>query len=107
MFAPSKKIVFQYKFVVKKMSKDLPNNHVVAIDYELLCDMETMMGLTCVLPMLEVVKSLNKLAQNKDYFICDFVVVMKLTQVDLYNLYVDPKCHFHMTNSNICGFGGV
>jgi hypothetical protein len=39
--------------------------------------------------MLEIMQSLNKLAQNKDYFICDFVATMKLTQVDLYDLYVD------------------
>jgi hypothetical protein len=44
--------------------------------------------------MLEVVQSLSKLAQNKDCFILDFMVDMKLTQVDLYNFYVDPKGHF-------------
>ncbi len=76
-----------------KMPKDLPTNLVATTNYELFCDVETM-GLTCVLPMLEAMQSLSKLAQNIDYFICDFVVVVKLTQVDLYNLYVDPKCHF-------------
>jgi hypothetical protein len=45
-----------------KMSKDLPINLVVATNYELFCDVETMMGLTYVLPMLEVVQNLNKLA---------------------------------------------
>jgi hypothetical protein len=45
-----------------KMSKDLPTNHVVATNYELLCDVETMMGLTCVLPMLEAMQNLNNLA---------------------------------------------
>jgi hypothetical protein len=52
---PSKKLVSEYKFVVMKMFKDLPTNHVATINYELLCDMEKMMGLTCVLPMLEAV----------------------------------------------------
>jgi hypothetical protein len=94
MFARSKRLVFEYKWVVMKMFKDLATNHVVATNYELVCDVETMMGLTCVLPMLKVVQSLNKLAQNKDCFICDFVVVMKLIQVDLYNLCVDTECRF-------------
>ncbi len=43
--------------------------------------------------MLEVVQSL-KLAQNIYCFICDFVAIAKLIQLDLYNLYVDPERHF-------------
>jgi hypothetical protein len=38
-----------------KMSKDLPINPIVATNYELFCDVKTMMKLTCVLPMLEEV----------------------------------------------------
>jgi hypothetical protein len=34
--------------------------------------MENMMGLPYVMPMLEAVQSLNKLVENKYYFICDF-----------------------------------
>jgi hypothetical protein len=94
MLALSKRLVFEYKFVVMKMFEDLPNNLVIATNYELLCDVETMMGLTYVLPMLEIVQKLNKLTQNKKCFICDFVVVAKLTQVDLYNLCVDLEHHF-------------
>jgi len=51
MLAPSKKLVFEYKSFVMKMSKDLPINIVDATNYELFCDVETMMGLTFVLPM--------------------------------------------------------
>jgi hypothetical protein len=43
MLAPSKRLVFEYKFVIMKMSKDLPTNHVATINYELFCDVETMM----------------------------------------------------------------
>ncbi len=46
--------------------------------YELLCKVEIVMGLTCVLPMLETIQSLSKLAQYKDTFICDYVATMKL-----------------------------
>jgi hypothetical protein len=101
MLALFKRMVFKYKFVVMKISKDLPINHVVATNYELFCDVETLMGLTCVLPMLDAMQSLSKLAQNKDRFICDFVASMKLIQVDLYNLYVDLKCHFSHDQFNI------
>jgi len=77
------------------MFDDLPINPITATNYELLCDVETIMGLTCVLLMLEAMQSLNKLAhRNKECFICDFVVVLKLIQVDLDNFYVDHEQHF-------------
>jgi ABC-type iron transport system FetAB permease component len=47
-----------------------------------------------VMKMCCLVQSLNKLAQNKNCFIYDFVAVVKLIQVDFYNLYVDLECHF-------------
>ncbi len=47
------------------------------------------MALMCVLPTLEGVQSLNKLAQNKDTFICDFVSIVKLCQFEIYTMYVD------------------
>jgi hypothetical protein len=34
------------------------------IDLELLCDAEMLLGLTCIIPMLEFVLGLSKFAQN-------------------------------------------
>jgi hypothetical protein len=48
------------------------------------------MGLTCVLPMLKATQSLNKLIQNRNCFICDFVAVVKLIQAYFYNLLCGP-----------------
>jgi len=36
MLAPSKKIVYEYKYVVMKISKDLPTNLVDATNYEII-----------------------------------------------------------------------
>jgi hypothetical protein len=55
--------------------------------------------------MLELVQSLNKLAQNEKCFSCDFVEVVKLIQVNLYTLYVDPKNHFF--NDQFQSFGAL
>jgi len=55
--APSKRLVYEYKFIVMKMFENLPTNHVVATNYELFCDVEVVMGLACMLPMLEVVRA--------------------------------------------------
>jgi hypothetical protein len=68
MLAPSKRLIFEYKSIIMKMFEDLPTNHVGANNYELFCDVEIVMGLTCVLLMLEAIQNLNKLAQNKYCF---------------------------------------
>jgi hypothetical protein len=43
----------KYKTLVVKMNDDFVNNVNVKTNYEFLCDVETIMGLSCVLPMLE------------------------------------------------------
>ncbi len=43
LLAPSKRLVSGYKYIVMKMSEDFPIIHIVATDYELFCDVETMM----------------------------------------------------------------
>jgi hypothetical protein len=52
----------EYKTLVVIMSDDVANNVIANTNYDVLCDVETIMRLMCVLPMLEVVQSLSKLA---------------------------------------------
>lgn len=56
----------EYKTLAVKLSDDSIGNVDARNNYELLCDVEIVMGLTCVLLMLEAVQSLNKFIQNKD-----------------------------------------
>lgn len=51
---------------------------------ELFCDVEMFLGLTCIIPMLELVQGLSKFAHNWDIFICNFVVTIKEYEVQLY-----------------------
>jgi hypothetical protein len=53
ILASSKQIVKEYKTSMVKMNDDVVSNEVINNNYELLYDVETIMGLTCVLPMLE------------------------------------------------------
>jgi len=59
-----------------------------------LCDVELILGLPCILPMLECVHALIKIAQNKNVFMCNFVEFVKLTQHELYCLYCDPYAKY-------------
>jgi len=44
------------------MAKDVIVNEWIATNYELLCDIETNLGLTCFLLMLEALQGLSKYA---------------------------------------------
>jgi hypothetical protein len=59
------------KKLLVKINDDAITTPSFRANYELLCEVKTIMGLTCALPMLETIQNLNKLAQNKDKFICD------------------------------------
>jgi len=68
------------------------------VNYELLCDVETIMGFTCVIPMVEFVQILSKYVQNWNMFIYDFVIIVKLCQVDLHKKYCDEEKKYNYTN---------
>jgi hypothetical protein len=68
------------------MNNDL--NCVVATkkNLEYFCDVEVVMGLMCIMPMLKVVHALIKFVQACDTFVCDFVTIVKLCCTKLYKL---------------------
>jgi hypothetical protein len=90
MFKPLKQLLMEYKSLVIKMYMDASKSKHVWNNLDLLCDLELVLGLPCILPMLEVVHTLIKYAQRWDVFICEFLDVVKLVEVELYQLYVDP-----------------
>jgi hypothetical protein len=62
MLAPNKRVLTKYKSFVVKMGDDMARNASAENNYELLCDCDIVLRLTCVLPILEAVQSLSKLA---------------------------------------------
>jgi hypothetical protein len=56
--------------------------------YDLLCDVEILLSLVCFIPMLEIVNSLVKFAQLHNVFVCEFVVAMKICQINFQKLYI-------------------
>jgi hypothetical protein len=62
MLAPIKLVLAKYKSLIVKMCDDMAGSAFAKNNYELLCDCDIVLGLTCVLLMLEAVQSLSKLA---------------------------------------------
>ncbi len=53
MLTPTKCVLQEYKTLVVKMVDDNLGNVTAKNNYELLCDCDTFLGPTCVLPMME------------------------------------------------------
>jgi len=94
MLNPLKWLLIEHKSLVVKMYMDAPKSKLVQDNLDLLCDLELVQGLPCILPMLEVVHTLIKYVQRQDVFICKFLDIVKSTRVELYSLYVDPFCKY-------------
>jgi hypothetical protein len=59
-----------------------------------LCDVGTILGLPCILPMLKSFNVLMKFAHARVVFVCDNIVIIEIYQIDLYKMYIDPTTSF-------------
>jgi len=94
MLSPTKRVMVEYKTLLMKITLDNPTNQQAMLNYEHLCDIHILLGLACILPLLESVHALIKFAQSKDVFECDLVVPIKDCQGDVYNMYYDSTSKF-------------
>ena len=59
-----------------------------------LIDVQTILGLTCILLMLQLTKNLMKYAQKNDVFVYDFLRRKKIFQEDLNDMYKEEQSAF-------------
>lgn len=59
------------------------------VNFKLLCDVDLLISLSCLMPMLKIVHGLIKFAQKKDVFVCDYVIAIKICQRQLYIHYLN------------------
>jgi len=89
MFFTLKNIYSKYQPLIVKMHVESPKNDTTSKNLSVLCDMELILGLPCLLRLLECVHNLINIVQGQDVFVCNLVEVVKLAQLELYRLY----CH--------------
>ncbi len=77
------KVLSEYRALVLKMHQDFATISQVAHNLQLLCDLEAMLGLSSLMPMLEGLNELIKFSQSQQCLVCDFVFAMKLCQANL------------------------
>jgi hypothetical protein len=86
---PVKRLMSEYKALVLKMHLDSSSLATAKANLNLLSEIELLLGLACILPMLEALNYLIKFFQQSTCFVCDMVAAVKLCQADLYSWYVD------------------
>jgi hypothetical protein len=72
MLLPAKIILSEYKALVLKMHQDSTTISQVAHNLYLMCDLEVILGLSCLMPMLEGLNEFIKFSQSRQCFVCDF-----------------------------------
>jgi hypothetical protein len=72
------------------MHRDFDTVTQTAHNLKLLRDLKVMLGLSCIMPMLEGLNELMKFSESHECFVCDFVVAIKLCHTNLYYWYNDP-----------------
>jgi hypothetical protein len=71
-----------------------PKSDIASKNLNVLCDVELILGLPCLLPLFKCVHELIKITQGQDVFVCNLVEVVKLTQLEIYKLYCHSSTKF-------------
>jgi hypothetical protein len=66
--------------ISRKMVKDNPSIMFTKVNFELLCDVNLFIFLSCLLPMLEIIHALIKFTKKRDVFVCNYVATIKICQ---------------------------
>jgi hypothetical protein len=62
--------------------------------FDLLCDVQILLGFATVLPLLQSIHNLIKFNQLKEIFTCGYVPTPKVCQGKIYVLYMDVDIEF-------------
>lgn len=89
MLSIDKWILPKYKSHVVHMFEKQTTNFNDKSKLEILCGIETFIGFTYILPMLEHVQFLFKFVQAFYIFIWNFIEIVEVIKRDLYMTYVD------------------
>jgi hypothetical protein len=97
MLSPLKHVLSEYHVLFVKMYGDMyakPTIEGVATNYHRLVDVQTLLSLAALVPLLESVKNLVVFAQLPSVYVCDFTRALKLCCQDIHESYIGPSTAF-------------
>jgi len=80
----AKKVFSEYKPLLTKIA-------LAQTNFDLLFDIFMFIGFTCLFPLLEIMHTFIKNSQQKNVFVYDYVVAIKVCQGQFNGLYNDPN----------------
>jgi hypothetical protein len=90
MLSLTKQVYVEYCTFILKMHVESANSNVVGKNLNVFCDVELILGLSCILSLLETIHTFIKITQSQDISDC----VVKLAHHEFYRLYCDPFIKF-------------
>jgi hypothetical protein len=84
MLSPVVRIMNEYQTLIIKMHQDTTLNNAkqyvknATISYDHLADIQVVVGLAALMPMLRLAKALIKFAQSNKAFVCDFLAAVQV-----------------------------
>ena len=77
ILAPLKQVLSEWRLLIVKMALDYGSHPPSRVLCHFLYDIDSLLGMACILPLFEAVQSLGKFGQGRDVAICDFVAAVK------------------------------
>jgi hypothetical protein len=77
MMSHAIRVMNKYRTLVVKMMEDQDNVDTAKTSFHHLIDVQIVISLSCLVPMLKCLHSLMQLGQKRDIFICDYLSALK------------------------------
>jgi len=90
MLSPIVRVMNEYRMLLMKMEQDSATTNITKICIDHLTDVQIVVGLACLMPMLRSVYALMQYTQKLDAFICDFLATVKIFQAKINAMYCNP-----------------
>jgi hypothetical protein len=84
------KILKNIRTLLVKMSQDAETMPTAKACFNDFIDIQIVLGLACIMPMLRTMYNLMQYAQKNDVLICYFLNAIKICQTNLNAMYVNP-----------------
>jgi hypothetical protein len=97
MLAPAVRIMNEYRPLLVKLLKEAKvrrPKQLATTCFQHIMDVQVLLGLAYILPMLRLFNKLMKYAQRNDVFVCDYLASVQVLKNDLHRLYVDERTMF-------------
>lgn len=86
-------LFLEYCALVLKMLQDINTNGQARAKLSLLTNLECLLGLACLTPVVHALGYLIKFSQVRNCFFGDMVAIVKIWNSDVYSQYVDTMSH--------------